>query len=62
MADLNTVIKSIMHCMDKDCFNCAYEGCVFDHGGCREDLLYDAFELLTEKAEEEGEDEEVHEQ
>lgn len=54
MTDVERVIKSIEGCVlhKIDCVNCDYDGCVFEHGDCKRDLLADALELLKEQQEE----------
>ena len=51
MDKLDKVIKSIEDCVFQkiDCVDCLYDGCVFEHGNCKRDLLADALELLKEK-------------
>ena len=49
--DRKKVIKSIEDCVfhNHDCVDCDYDGCVFEHGDCRRDLLADALALLKEQ-------------
>jgi len=51
--DRKMVIKSIEDCVfhNINCVDCYYDGCVFEHGDCRRDLLADALSLLKEQGE-----------
>ena len=51
MPDREKVVKAIEDCVfhKHDCADCEYDGCVFQHGDCRRDLLADALDLLKEK-------------
>ena len=51
MPDREKVIKAIDDCVfhKTDCVGCSYDGCFFEHGDCKRDLLADALELLKEQ-------------
>ena len=51
MPDREKVVKAIEDCVfhKHDCADCEYDGCVFQHGDCRRDLLADALDLLKER-------------
>lgn len=56
MPDREKVINSIKGCLNIDgyCNDCDYDGCVFEYGFCKKDLLADALELLKEQGERVG--------
>ena len=53
MPDREKVIKAIEDCAfhKNDCVDCYYDGCVFEHGDCRRDMLADALSMLKEQPE-----------